>query len=119
MQKNKFARTSSIQLNVGLNEAKMPVSIEWISKDGPKACKAQPSKAFLLSIFEKETLDTLRIDLWTDDMEVKEMDRFFYQSLRGMADTYFRATQNKELASDMQRFVQYFGEHTGILKKAG
>jgi hypothetical protein len=47
------------------------------------------------------------------------MDRFFFQTLRGMADTYFKATQNRELAVDMQRFVQYFGEKTEILKNPG
>jgi hypothetical protein len=43
------------------------------------------------------------------------MDRFFFQTLRAMADTYFKATQNRELAVEMQKFVQYFGEKTKIL----
>jgi hypothetical protein len=41
-----------------------------------------------------------------------------YQTLRGLADTYYRATQNRELATDMQQFVQYFGEKTEILPKS-
>ena len=69
-------------------------------------------KAMLLSLFDKDTEETLKIDLWTKDMQVVEMDRFFYHTLRAMADTYFKATQNKDLAVDMQRFVQYFGEKT-------
>ena len=52
-------------------------------------------------------------------MQVIEMDRFFFQTLRAMSDTYFKATQNKELAADMQRFVQYFGEKTEIIPKEG
>jgi hypothetical protein len=35
-----------------------------------------------------------------------------------MADTYYKATQNAQLASDMQRFVQYFGEQTEIISKS-
>jgi gliding motility-associated protein GldC len=118
MKQDKIARTSSIQLKVSLNEKKRPVDIECVSEDGGHAGKPQACKAFLLSLFEKNTQDTLKIDLWTEEMEVREMDRFFFQTLRAMADTYFQATQNRELAEDMQRFTQYFGEKTGILKKS-
>ena len=71
----------------------------------------------LLSLFDRKTLETQKIDLWTHDMQVMEMDRFFYQTLRGLADTYFRATQNKDLAIEMQKFVHYFGEKTEVLPK--
>jgi hypothetical protein len=57
----------------------------------------------------------MKIDLWTTEMQVIEMDRFFFQTLRAMADTYFKATQNAELATAMQQFVQYFGEKTQII----
>ena len=50
-------------------------------------------------------------------MQVNEMDRFFYQTLRGLGDTYFKATQNRELAIEFQKFVQYFGERTEVLPK--
>lgn len=71
----------------------------------------------LLSLFDKDHLDTLKIDLWTKKMEVQEMDRFFFQTLRGMADSYFKATQNKDMANQMQQFAHYFGEQTGIIKQ--
>ena len=57
------------------------------------------------------------MDLWTKDMQVNEMDRFFFQTLRALADTYFKATQNAQMATEFQRFVQYFGEKTEILPK--
>ena len=68
--------------------------------------------------FDNDTKDTMKIDLWTTKMQVNEMDRFFFQTLRAMADTYFKATQNREMAVDMQRFAQYFGEKTEIIPKA-
>jgi len=71
----------------------------------------------LLSLFDMDTKDTMKIDLWTTKMQVNEMDRFFFQTLRAMADTYFKATQNREMAIDMQRFAQYFGEKTEIIPK--
>lgn len=59
----------------------------------------------------------MKLDLWTKDMQVDEMDRFIFQTIRAMADTYFKATQNNKLAADMQRFVQYFGEQTEIIPR--
>ncbi|MEM1214234.1 MAG: gliding motility protein GldC [Bacteroidota bacterium] len=108
-------QTSDINIKVGLNEEKMPVRIDWEASDNPAG--TQLAKAMLLSFFDDETRDTFKIDLWTTEMQVMEMDRFFFQTLRGLADTYFRATQNNELAADMQRFVDYFGQKTGILPK--
>jgi gliding motility-associated protein GldC len=79
--------------------------------------KSQEAKAMLLAFFDKETKDTLKIDLWTKEMQVMEMDRFFYQTLRALADTYQRATSNSQLAESMQQFAKYFGEKVELIKK--
>jgi gliding motility-associated protein GldC len=110
----KIIQTSDINIKIGLNEEKHPVRIDWEASDNPNG--AQVAKAMLLAFFDEETKDTLKIDLWTDEMQVMEMDRFFFQTLRGLADTYYRATQNNEMATQMQHFVSYFGEKTGIIK---
>ena len=117
MSKEKIARTSNIKIAVGLDGANVPISMKWNADDNPES-KEKEAKAFLLSIFDKESKDTLKIDLWTNEMQVNEMDRFFYHTFRALSDTYFKATQNKELAVDMQKFVQYFGEQTEILPKS-
>ncbi len=114
-EKKKIARTSEIVIRVGLNDQNIPVHLEWESSEGQHAGKPQPAKALLMSVFDRQTLDTLKIDLWTEDFQVLEMDRFMFQTLRGLADTYFRATQNRELAAAMQQFVTYFGQKTGII----
>ncbi len=112
---DKPAKSSQLRITVHLDEQNIPVGIDWdaddhLESEAPIACKGM-----LLSLFEKNTLDTMKIDLWTKDMQVNEMDRFVFQTLRAIADTYYKATQNKELAGDMQRFVNYFGEKTEII----
>lgn len=114
----KVKHESDIKLTVGLDEANVPVRIKWEAADNPNGEGSQECKAFLLSIFDKETRDTMKIDLWTTEMQVNEMDRFFFQTLRAMSDTYLKATQNKDLANDMARFVQYFGEKVEVLPKS-
>ena len=115
---NEIVKTSHIKVEIGLNAEKTPVKIQWQAQDDPNVDGLQESKALMLSLFDKRTRDTLRIDLWTTEMQINEMDRFIYSNIKAMADTYFKATKNKELAEDMRRFVQYFGEKTEILPKS-
>ncbi|HQV65959.1 MAG TPA: gliding motility protein GldC [Saprospiraceae bacterium] len=108
-------KKSLIEIEIGLNEDKMPETIQWRSDDNPNGKDFTECKAISLALFDKDYKDTLKIDLWTTEMQVIEMDRFMYQTLRSLADTYFRATNNQQLANDMQLFVDYFGKQTGII----
>lgn len=110
-------KTSEIRIKISLDDNNVPVKMQWKSDDA-KTVKWEESKAMLLSLFEPETKDTLKIDLWTTKMQVGEMDRMMYQTFRGLAETYYKATQNRELAVEMQKFVQYFGEKTEVIPKA-
>jgi len=110
-------RTSEVKMTIGLDEGNVPVEIKWEASDDDTSDAPKDCKAMLLSIFDGETHDTMKIDLWTKDMQVVEMDRFVFQTLRALADTYHRATQNNELANDMQKFAQYFGEQTETIPK--
>jgi gliding motility-associated protein GldC len=108
-------KKSLIEIEIGLNEDKHPETIHWRSNDNPNGQDFTECKAISLSLFDKDYKDTLKIDLWTTEMQVVEMDRFMFQTLRSLADTYFRATNNQQLANDMQLFVDYFGKQTGII----
>ncbi len=110
-------KKSMIEVQIGLNEDKIPQTIHWRSEDNPNGNEFAECKAMSLSVFDKEYKDTLKIDLWTTDMQVVEMDRFIFQTLRSLADTYFKATNNQQLANDMQLFVDYFGKQTGIIEE--
>lgn len=110
--------TSTITLRVQLNDERIPEGIEWESDDSPEGQEPLACKAMLLSLFDRDHRDTLRIDLWTKDMQVGEMDRFMYHTLRGMVDSYYSATQNKDMANAFRHFVQFFGEQTEILPKS-
>lgn len=118
MDDKTVVKESTIQINIGLNAENIPIAMDWFSTDNPDKIDVAPCKAMLLSLFDSDHKDTLKIDLWTNEMQVQEMDRFMFQTLRGLADTYFKATQNKDLAVDMQKFVQYFGEKTELIPKS-
>lgn len=107
--------SSQITLNIDLDENRVPSKIVWEASDAGQAHPAE-SKSVFLALLDKESLDTSTLFLWTSECQVAEMDRSIYYSLAAMADGYFKATQNAELANEMRRFVQYFGEKTKILQ---
>ena len=108
-------KKSTITIDVGLNKDNMPVEIKWKSSDAPPSVPMQDAKAMLISFFDRPSRDTLKMDLWTLDMKVEEMDRLVFHTLRTLADTYFRASNNKEMAENMQQFAHYFGQKTEII----
>jgi len=70
----------------------------------------EEAKAMMLSVWDSQAQETLRIDLWTKEMMLDEMKHFFYQSIITMSDTYERATNDKEVAQEMREFGKKIGE---------
>ena len=114
MENNEIVKSSDITLRVGLNAENVPVRIEWGASDRNGGA-LEECKAMAVALFDREHRDTLRIDLWTKEMQVIEMYRFVYQTLKSLSQTYLRATQNKELAEEMAKFAHYFGQKTEIV----
>jgi len=99
--------TSTITIDVHLDENKVPGQISW-KADNSTADEAQIAKAMMLAFWDGADKSALRIDLWTKDMMVDEMADFFYQTIMSMADTYSRATHQTELVDDMKNFAKEF-----------
>ena len=99
--------TSTITIDVTLDEQKMPEKIGW-NATGTSSEEDRKAKAMFLSFWDGEERAALRIDLWTKDMMVDEMADFFYQTLMSMGDTYQRATRNGVLAQEIKKFAQAF-----------
>lgn len=106
---------SDIKIRVELDENKVPESLYWTAKDG--GVERAVSKAMLLSIWDHKVQETLRIDLWTKDMPVDEMKKFFHQTLVAMADTFERATEDDKMAATMRDFCDYFAEKMELVQK--
>jgi gliding motility-associated protein GldC len=106
--------TSTISIQVALDENKVPESLSWTAPDG--GITQEEAKAMLLSIWDAKSKETLRIDLWTKDMPVDEMKIFFHQTLVAMAETFQRATEETKMADTMRDFCDYFAEKLELKK---
>ena len=105
---------SEIKFNVELDENRVPEKLTWSAQDG--GIDNEEAKALLLSIWDSNAQETLRIDLWTKDMPVDEMKKFFHQALVAMADTFQRATDDEKMADTMRDFCDYFAEKMELKK---
>jgi gliding motility-associated protein GldC len=101
-------KTSEIKFIVELDENRIPEKLSWTAQDG--GVNAEEAKAMLMSVWDANAKETLRIDLWTKDMPVDEMKQFFHQTLVAMADTFQRATDDEKMADTMRDFCDYFAE---------
>lgn len=107
-------KNSEIKFTVALDENNLPEKIDWSATDGGEKSS---SKAVMITLWDTNEKNTLRIDLWTKDMMVDEMKIFYHQCLLSMADTFERATGELEVSKEMRGFAQHFGEKMNLIKK--
>ena len=108
------AHTSKIELNVELDDNRIPEKLSWTATDG--GIINEEAKAMLLSVWDNKAKEALRVDLWTKDMPVDEMKVFFHQTLVAMSDPFYRATQDDKMTATMKDFCDYFAEKLELKK---
>jgi gliding motility-associated protein GldC len=112
-EKKEVVKTSQIRVDVHLDKENLPILIEWDADDADFNGKEQ-AKGKMLSIFDGLQQNAMRIDLWTQDMNVEEMNLFMFQTLATMADTFEKATNNKEVSDEMRDFAHHFGHKVKV-----
>jgi gliding motility-associated protein GldC len=110
---DRISKQSEIKIKVDLNANNLPIQINWSASDGE--IENQNASAFLLSIWNPEEKNTMKIDLWTRDMTIEEMKQFFHQSLLTMADSFEKATGEHFISEDLRDYCYHFAEKMNIL----
>lgn len=113
MEEDKIVKTSVISIKVGTNENNVPLRIKWSAQDGE--VENAEAGAIFLSLWDAKEENTMKIDLWTKELTVNEMKVFFHQSLLTMADTFERATGEKDIIEDLRDYCYHFAEKMDIL----
>lgn len=107
-------KKTNININVDLDENRVPEKLHWSADDG--GVENQEAKAMLLSMWDADQKETLRVDLWTKDMPLDDMKIFFHQTLVAMSNTFNRATQDEKMTATMKDFCDYFAEKLDLKK---
>lgn len=108
-------RKSQITIDIELDVNHVPEKMSWNAPDG--GVSNESTKAFMLGVWDDKSQEALRIDLWTKDMPVDQMKKFYHQTFVVMADNFERATDEKNMADDLRDFAAHFAEKFDLLKK--
>ncbi len=109
-------KKAEIKLTIELDDNNVPENITWESSDAENK-EALAVKSMMLALWDHNFKNSLRIDLWTKDMPVDEMKRFFYETLQTMADSFLRATGEKNIVEDLRDYCAHFAEKMEIMEK--
>ncbi len=93
-------KKSNIQFTVELDLNNVPQRIQWDATDKPVDTPSE-TKSISISLWDSQQKNTMRIDLWTKDMPVDEMKRFYIECLGGMAQSVLSSTGDERIASEI------------------
>ncbi len=102
--------TSEIKFKVELDKDNIPEKIYWDAdqKDSPGFSE---TKSISLSLWDDQKKNTLRIDLWSKDMPVDEMKRFYIDCLGGISQTIMNSTGDEYIAGEINALCERLVEH--------
>ncbi len=106
-------KTTEIKFTVTVDENHLPTQIFW---EAPDSGEKSESKSIMLALWDAKENNTLRIDLWTKDMSVDEMKKFYHQNIMTLTDTYIRATSDTKTAEAVKTFFLQVGKDIGVLQ---
>jgi gliding motility-associated protein GldC len=106
-------KTAVIKLIVNLDDQNLPETITWESTDA-EATDAVPVKAMNLAVWDHNYQNTMHINLWTKDMPVDEMKRYFHETLMTMADSFLKATGETNIVEDLRDYCAHFADKMEI-----
>lgn len=106
-------KKAEIKVTVELDDNNIPENILWESTDSENK-EQVPVKSMMLAFWDHNYKNSLRIDLWTKDMPVDEMKRFFYETLQTMGDSFLKATGETNIVEDLRDYCAHFADKMGV-----
>ena len=108
-------KKSTINFSVELDQNNVPEKILWDATDKPDPGLSE-TKSISLALWDHKQKNTLRIDLWTKDMPVTEMKRFYIDCLGGLAQSSLSATGDEHMSSEINALCERLVNHLQNLK---
>ncbi len=102
-------KIESIEISVALDNKDIPQNMKWRASNLEKN-EWNECKAFLLSLWDAKKMNTLSLNLWTQDLPIHEMNLLFYQTFKQLAETFESSTQNKRVGKIIHNFCEEFSK---------
>lgn len=93
-------KKSTINFSIELDSKNVPERILWDATDKPEDTPSE-TKSISVSLWDDKQKNTMRIDLWTKDMPVDEMKRFYIECVGGIAQSVLSSTGDERMAEEI------------------
>lgn len=103
-------KKSTINFSVELDHNNVPDKILWDATDKPDPGLSE-TKSMSVALWDHKHKNTLRIDLWTKDMPVHEMKRFYIDCIGGLAQSALTATGDEYIANEINALCERLVKH--------
>lgn len=103
-------KKTEINFTIELDQENIPEKILWEATDQEDSTPTE-TKSIAISLWDHDQMNTLRIDLWSKDMPVDEMKRFYVDTIGGMAQSILNATGDQFIAQEMNALCEKLVEH--------
>ena len=107
-------KKSTINFSVELDEKNIPEKIYWDATDKPEPGLSE-TKSISINLWDHDQNNTLRIDLWSKDMPVEDMKRFYVDCVGGLAQSVLSATGDEFMSQEMNALCEKLSKY--ILEK--
>jgi gliding motility-associated protein GldC len=98
-------KKSEINFTVELDEQNIPEKIYWDATENPNE-GINDTRAIAIAVWDHYHRGTLKIDLWSKDMEVFDMKRFYIEIMSGISDTLMNATGDKKMSDSIEELCK-------------
>ncbi|MFA0963507.1 gliding motility protein GldC [Roseivirga sp. BDSF3-8] len=111
-------KRSEIKFEVELDDKRVPEKIFWQASESG-ITELTETKSVSISLWDHAAKNTMRIDLWAKDMEVRDMKRFYIDCLGGLAQSMLNATGDELMSQQTNELVEKLALHVEKEIKAG
>jgi gliding motility-associated protein GldC len=103
-------KSSEIHFTISLDDKNIPEKIMWDATDKAEGGLSE-TKSISINLWDHDQNNTLRIDLWSKDMPVGDMKRFYVDCIGGLAQSVLSSTGDELMAGEMNALCDKLAKH--------
>ena len=103
-------KKTEINFTITLDDNNVPEKIDWEATDNPYE-QLTETKTISINLWDHQHKNTLRIDLWTKDLQVDEMKRFAIDCIGGLGQTLLTATGDEFMSKEINELCDRLVDH--------
>jgi gliding motility-associated protein GldC len=108
-------KTSEINFKVELDSNNVPEKIWWDATEKPETGLSE-TKSISISLWDHVQKNTMRIDLWSKEMPIEEMKRFYIDCLGGLAQSILSATGDEQMSGEINTLCERLAKQISTSK---